>query len=124
MLVWNGVTAEVLNAYAAHLESKGYAYKTLTNKLITLKQAVKWLIQAGHLRGMKPIELKLRKAESEAAYCWHPNEVCAMIELCMANDELRWLADVIIALACTGLQISELASLRWSDLDLEAAQLA
>jgi integrase len=27
------------------------------------------------------------------------------------------LGDVIVALACTGLRISELASLRWSDID-------
>ena len=39
------------------------------------------------------------------------------------EDNLHWLADLIIALACTGLRISELASLRWSDLDLEAGRL-
>ena len=121
--VWNGVTVAVLNKYAADLESQGYAHKTQLNELITLKQAIKWLIQAGHLQGTKPIELKLRKAESDRAYCYQPGEVKAMVEHCRVSDSLHWLGDIIIALACTGLRISELASLRWSDFDLATDRL-
>ena len=117
------MTAAFVNAYAADLESQGYAYKTQLNELTTLKQAIKWMIQAGHLQGVKPLELKLRKAESERAYCYRPEEVRAMIEYCREKTKLQWLADIIIALACTGLRISELASLRWADLDLEADRL-
>ncbi len=120
---WNGVTAELLNAYVAHLEEKGYAHKTLSNELVTLKQTVKWLIKQGHLREMKPIELSIRKAEGVRAYCYRGAEVRAMIEHCRANEGLHWLANVIIALACTGLRIAELVSLRWSDLDFENARL-
>ena len=98
--------------------------KTLVNELTTLKQAVKWLIKEGHLQGMKPIELKLRKAESQPAYCYRSAEVRAMVEHCGEKEALRWLGDVIIALACTGLRISELASLRWSDIDLELGRLS
>lgn len=43
-----------------------------------------------------------------------------MIEHCCQQDPLRWLANVITALAHLGLRISELASLRWSDVDLQA----
>jgi integrase len=121
--VWNGITSEVLTAYAAHLEREGYAHKTLVNELTTLKQSVRWMIAEGHLRGMKPIELKLRRAESEPAYCYRPNEVKAMVELCRTKPKLKWLGDVIIALACTGLRIAELCSLRWSDLDLDEGRL-
>ena len=46
-----------------------------------------------------------------------------MIEHCREKTTLQWLADIIIALACTGLRISELASVRWADLDLEADRL-
>ncbi len=46
---WNGVTAELLNAYVADLEAKDYAHKTQSNELITLKQAVKYFILK-HLR--------------------------------------------------------------------------
>ena len=120
---WNGVTAELLNAYVADLEAKDYAHKTQSNELITLKQAVKWLIKQGHLQGMKPIELSIRKAEGDRAYCYRSEEVRAMIDHCRATEGLRWLANVIIALACTGLRIAELASLRWADLNLETARL-
>lgn len=33
---------------------------------------------------------------------------------------MHWLAAVIVGLACTGLRIGELASLRWSDVDIQA----
>jgi integrase len=120
---WNGVTAELLDAYAAHLEGNRYAHKTQSNELVTLKQTVKWLIKRGHLHGMQPIELRIRKAEGERAYCYRSEEVRAMIEHCRATDGLGWLANVIIALACTGLRIAELASLRWTDLKLETSRL-
>ena len=63
--VWNGVDADLLTAYAAHLEDEGYLQKTLLNELTVLKQLFKWLIQEKHLHGLAPIELKLEKAESE-----------------------------------------------------------
>jgi integrase len=122
--VWNGVTADLLTAYARHLDDKGYAAKSQLNELTTLKQAFKWFIQAGHLVGTKPIELKLHKAESEPAYCYRPAEICAMVELCRTSAGLSWLGDVIVGLACTGLRIAELASLRWSDLDLQTQRLS
>lgn len=103
--------------------AQGYAHKTLVNELTTLKQTVRWLIQAGHLHGSKPIELKLRRAESQPAYCYRPTEVKAMIDHCCANPALQWLGDVIVALACTGLRIAELASFCWSDLDVESGRL-
>ena len=121
--IWNGVTAALLTDYAKHLESKGYSHKSQVNELTTLKQAVKWLIKEKHLQGMEPIELKLRKAESQPAYCYRSAEVKAMVEHCGKKAALRWLGDVIIALACTGLRIAELASLRWSDIDLESGRL-
>ncbi|MCY2992372.1 MAG: tyrosine-type recombinase/integrase [Planctomycetota bacterium] len=47
----------------------------------------------------------------------------AMTEHCRATEGVGWLANVIIALACTGLRIAELASLRWTDLNLETSRL-
>jgi integrase len=40
-----------------------------------------------------------------------------MVRLCRESADLGWLANVLTALACTGLRISELASLRRSDVD-------
>lgn len=42
-----------------------------------------------------------------------------MIAHCQADPELPWLAIVLETLAMTGLRISELASLRWDDLQLD-----
>ncbi len=120
---WNRVTGELLRDYARHLEDKGYANKTLVNELTTLKQAIKWLIESRHLEGVQPIELKLRKAESVPAYCYRAAEVTAMVDHCSANADVHWLANVITALACTGLRISELSSLRWGDVDLESGRI-
>lgn len=120
---WNNVTSKLLNLYAAFLENDGYAHKTLVNELTTLKQAMRWLIEDGHLKDMKPIDLKLRKAESQPAYCYRPQEVRAMLDLCKCDPELTWLGEVVTALACTGLRIAETASLRWSDIDFEKSRL-
>ncbi len=121
--VWNRVNTQLLHAYAAHLKQQSYADKTVKNELTTLKQAVRWLISAGHLRGMKPIVLAMRRVESEPAYCYRPTEIQAMVRHTAARKDLRWLHDVIVTLACTGLRIGELCSLRWTDLDLSSGQL-
>ena len=49
-------------------------------------------------------------------YCWKQEEVAAQIELCRNVRSLRWLGAVIVALASTGLRISELVSLRGATL--------
>src|SRR5262245_66501213 len=40
-----------------------------------------------------------------------------MIRFCHERQDLRWRGGVLTALACTGLRISELASLCWSDIE-------
>lgn len=117
---WNAVDEATLTEYAAYLEAKGYLSKTLVNELTVLKQAMKWFIEAGHLIGRQPLKLKLKKAESQRAYCWRPEEVDAMLAWCASKAELAWLSGVATALARTGLRIAELAGLRWSDINGEA----
>ena len=121
---WNAVDHRLLMAYATDLRDQGYAGTTLRKELTTLVQAQKWLIQEEQLVGVQTLRLKIKKVESERSYCYTSEQVDAMVEHCQADQSLRWLAEVIIALACTGLRISELASLRWSDLDLNIGQLA
>ncbi len=116
---WNQVSRRTLDAYAAHLDDEGYAYATEYLELTTLKQVVKWLVEAGHLPASCLIQLPLSKPQGTASYCWRPEEVQAMVRFCRERPELRWLGGVLTALACTGLRISELAALRWSDVDGE-----
>ncbi len=46
------------------------------------------------------------------------------MDYCRGQYKLHWLGDVLTALACTGLRISELAALRWADVDLPHLKLA
>jgi integrase len=112
---WNQVTERTLGDYASHLTEQEYAYKTVFGELNTIKTAFKWLCTEGHL-DREPLKLKLRKAECQRAYCYTEAEVTAMIQRCSQSADLSWLRGVIIALSCTGLRISELASLKWSDI--------
>jgi integrase len=114
---WNQVNAQTLQAYAAHLDDQGYAYATEYLELTTLKQVVKLLVQKGQLPNACAIHLRLTKPQGTTTYCWRAQEIHAMVVHCRQHTGLMWLADVIAALACTGLRISELASLRWSDID-------
>jgi len=116
---WNEVTRKVLEAYAAHLDDEGYAYATEYLELTTLKQAMKWFVESDLLPAQCLIKLPVSKPHGTTTYCYRVEEFVAMVELCKANPELAWLHDVIVGLGCTGLRISELAALRWSDIDFE-----
>ena len=117
---WDRVSTETLLAYAKHLLNEEYAYRTQYLELTTLKQTVLWLVKRGRLPADRRIELPLSKPEGSDTYCWRDAEVRAMLEHSRRQPGSAWLHDVILALATTGLRISELAALRWSDIDLEA----
>ena len=114
---WNGVTKTTLTSYAAWLDGEGYAYATEYLELTTLKQAVKWLAEEGHLPISALIRLPLEKPQGTDTYCYKPVEVAAIVDYCRHRPELTWLGNIVTALACTGLRISELAALLWSVVD-------
>lgn len=120
---WNQVDAKLLKKYSAYLENKEYAWGTVSFELNTIKQVVNWLIKEQHLPDGKTIDLPVQKNHGTSTYCWKQEEVAAMIQYCRENSALNWLGDIISTLAYTGLRISELASLRWSDLDLKKGML-
>lgn len=82
-----------------------------------MKQALKALREDLEVRGIQKFKLELPKPEGTSTYCYRPAEVAAMVTHCMDDPKLVWLGRVIIALAHTGLRISELADLRWSDIN-------
>lgn len=120
---WEQVDAKLLKRYSAYLENKEYAWRTICLELNTIKQVVTWLIKEEFLPDGKTIDLSLPKAQGTSTYCWKREEVAAMVNYCRKTKALHWLGDVIICLACTGLRISELASLQWSDIDLNEGML-
>ena len=117
---WNQVTAKSLLGYADFLENvKGRATRTVYFELTTLKQVVGWLIKEKLLPAGAKIHLSLRKPQGTDTYCWKRQEFQAMLEHCAAHPDLTWLGEILLALGVTGLRISELLDLRWSNVLLE-----
>lgn len=56
-------------------------------------------------------------------HCWCPKEVEVILKDCEAT-KLIWLRSAVFALSTTGLGISELADLHWSDIDLNKGMIA
>jgi integrase len=88
--------------------------------LTLVKQTIKWLAEEKYLPAACVFPMRLKKPEGTDTYCWRPEEAAAIISHCRENAELDWIGDVFTALIATGLWISELAPLRWSDLDFGA----
>ena len=119
ILYWDHVTAGVVTNYLQHLEKKGQSDRTQYLEGTVLKQIMKWLAQEELISRAALFNLPLRKVRGSKTYCWTKAEVRAMSDHCRKTPGLDWLADVITALAHTGMRISELAALRWSDVDIE-----
>jgi integrase len=117
---WMAVSPTAAKDYASWLARKGYADRSIYLELTLLKSVILWLIEEKHLPASCRLTLPLRKPQGTDTYCFTREQVAAMVRHCSARPELRWLEAVIIALACTGLRIGELAALRWSDVDLRS----
>ena len=116
---WGQVSRKLLFSYGAWLDGEGYAESTEYLELTTIKQVVKFLIEEEH--ALSPdhlITFRLEKPITSLAYCYTIEEVQAILS---AAEKLGlvWAADALLALTRTGLRISELAALRWSDIDLD-----
>jgi integrase len=122
ILLWQQINAENAEAYGLWLGKQSYADRTTHFEVTEVKTVMNWLIDQKRLSPEHRVVLLLVKPEGCDAYCYTIEQVSDMVLYCKAN-ELVWLADVLIGLACTGLRINELASLRWSDLDQKAGML-
>ncbi|MCC6416801.1 MAG: tyrosine-type recombinase/integrase [Gemmataceae bacterium] len=120
---WQQVTKDLLSRYGAWLEANDYHDKTQYIELTVLKQVVKWMVAEKLLPATSLISMKLKKPEGTNTYCYSHAQVQAIVDHCRKEQSLTWLADVVTALATTGLRIGELASLRWSDVDVERGVL-
>ncbi len=119
---WSAFDKAALETYG-NLLGRKYADRTIFLELTLLKSVVSWLADQGHLPPGSQLKYPLRKPQGTDTYCYSPAEVLAMTEHCQHTPGLVWLGNVIVALAHTGLRISELAGLRWSDVSLSSGML-
>ncbi|TWT59701.1 tyrosine-type recombinase/integrase [Rubinisphaera italica] len=120
---WNQVTDELLDRYASWLEIREYAHATQCFEIATILQINKYLVEKSHLPPEALIKKSVPKIQESTTYCWKPEEVKALFKAC-EDPELIWLRNVLITLAYTGMRISELAGLRWNDIDFEANKIS
>ena len=120
---WNQVKRHHLEAYSNWLTKEKYEFRTRGFELTQIKSAVNWLIRERYLPESAKIYLRVTKPRDSDTYCYRLEEIEAMLDLCRNDPKLSWLADVIVALANTGMRISELADLTWRNVDLESDQI-
>ncbi|MBL8797083.1 MAG: tyrosine-type recombinase/integrase [Planctomycetia bacterium] len=117
---WAEVNKTNTEKYGNHLADQEYADRSIYLELTLIKSVTLWLIKEKHLPADSRFDLSLVKPQGTDTYCYTLAEVGTMIDHCRLTPALTWLAGVIVALACTGLRIGELASLRWSDVDFRS----
>lgn len=123
LTTWQEVRGVHIRDYCQSLHVLEYRPRTQTLEGTLLKQVLKWLAQEGLI---EPVNLKncsFKKVVQSDVHCYSDDEVKAMINHCRKEPALRWLGDVIIVLANTGLRIGELVELRWTDLDFDKQTL-
>ena len=116
---WGDFSKQMMEKYGNRL-SRSFADRTVFLELTLIKSVTNWLIAEKKLPVDCKIDYPLRKPQGTDTYCYSAAEVAAMVNHCTNDPHLGWLGNVIIALAHTGLRISELAGLRWSDVDFNS----
>ncbi|WDI41070.1 tyrosine-type recombinase/integrase [Bremerella sp. P1] len=94
--------------------------RTVFFELNLVKSVNLWLVHEEMLPEQLRLRVKLPKPKGTSTYCYRQQEISAMVRQCEAAQELEWLRLVILGLTYTGMRISELASLRWSDIDFDS----
>lgn len=123
---WNEIGRSQLESYSEWLVSENYAYRTEFLELTTIKQAFNFWTdpEVAYLPIDRRIRMPLTKPSGTDTHCWRPEEVRAIVDYCRRESSLNWFADVFVGLVCTGLRISELAQLRWSDVNLSVGMIS
>ncbi len=121
--LWDQVTTELVSRYSNHLVGKDYQGKTITFEIGLIKQVNRWLILERLLPQTMAIQLRIPKRPTERTYCYSDAQISAMIAHCQASAEIQWLGNIVLALAHAGLRISELAALRWDDINLQKGSI-
>lgn len=120
---WSEVDRNHVDRYGRHLDRKGYAPRSLYLELTLLVQVTNWLIRENRLPAEKKLSLRLQKPKGTDTYCFRPEEVEAILQLCREKSHLKWMHPLVATLAATGMRIGEAEQLRWTDVDLNNSVL-
>lgn len=119
LATWQEVRAAHIRAYIHSIHDDDYCPSTQTLEGTVLKQVLKWLAREGSIEPVDLSNCRFVKSKVSNAYCYSDDEVRSMVAHCGTEPKLKWVGDVIVMLAHTGLRIGELRDLRWDDFDLE-----
>jgi len=79
----------------------------------------KYLVENKHLPASCAFRYQMSKPTGTDTHCYLVEEVLAILELAKSLPGQEWMYRALVGLAYTGLRVSELASLRWSDFNDE-----
>jgi len=97
--------------YNRHMTDTGVVRKTRYDRLIVVKQALKYLKRVGRIPSYPLESIRLSKPESQPQPCFTFKQVQSLLD--RADDYHR---PILATLAFAGLRFGEVRDLRWSDL--------
>ncbi|MFM8726492.1 MAG: tyrosine-type recombinase/integrase [Planctomycetaceae bacterium] len=116
---WNGVDSRMLSEFGRKLEEEDYKPRSVYLEMTTIKQISKYLVENKHLPASCAFRYPMSKPTGTDTHCYLVEEVLAILELAKSLPGQEWMYRALVGLAYTGLRVSELASLRWSDFNDE-----
>ena len=118
---WQEIDRRHIERYGDFLHEQEFAANTQHLELTALKAVKNFLVEEGLLPESARVRISLQRSQESTTYCYRRDEVQAMLQLCQTDPDLHWLGDILLTLACTGLRISELIGLRWTDIQTDAS---
>ena len=113
-----------LNSYMLHMEKEKFATSTISRNVATLKAFFGYLYRAGYIGTDPTIQLKAPKIEKKMPEILTPKEVDLLLSQpsMKTNKGIRDRA-MLELLYATGIRVSELISLKLSDVNLGASYI-
>ncbi len=113
-----------LNSYMLHMEKEKFATSTISRNVATLKAFFGYLYRAGYIGTDPTIQLKAPKIEKKMPEILTPKEVDLLLSQpsMKTNKGIRDRA-MLELLYATGIRVSELISLKLSDVNLSASYI-
>jgi len=109
-----------LRAFLVHLAARGRAARSQGRTVAAIRAFCRWANRVGELKVDPSARLRTPKAPRTLPRHLRPGEIEALLEAPADSDAFAAARDraILELLYATGLRVSELVSLDWSDLDL------